>query len=176
MSPSARNVLVLLVLSAVGVGTHVLPHDMGVSTVGAISMLAAAYLPRRLALAPVLVTVLVVDAINGFYALLAMSFVYLAYLAATLAVAPQLRSTSTRNILLAAVVNAVVFYLISNITPMAMSFYPATLAGWVECYVNGLPFLLKGILANLVFGGVAFGVIRLAREYGAHRVSAAERH
>ncbi len=176
MTSSFRNVVVLLSLAAAGVITHLLPHDMGFSTVGAVSMLAAAYLSPRLMLLPVLVTVTVADAVNGFYGLLPMSFVYLAHLAGALAVRPLLRSTTAGRIAGAAVVNAVVFYLVSNLTPMAMGFYPATVEGWLACYVSALPFLLKGIVANGVFGGAVFGVIWLVREHRAHRFAAAQRH
>lgn len=175
--PQRSRLLVLtFALSLLGAATHLVPHDMGISTVGAVSMLAAAYLPRSLTLVPVLVTLLAYDLLNGFYGALGMSFVYLAHLAAALAVRPLLRRTRPGNLALASVANATVFYLVSNITPMALAFYPATLDGWIACYVAGLPFLLKGILANLAFGGAAFGAIWLVREYRANRLAAAERH
>lgn len=176
MTRSFSGAALVICLSLLGVATHMVPHDLGISTVGAISMLAAAYLPRTLALLPVLTTVLVVDALNGFYGALAMSFVYLGHLLAALAVRRQLRSTTVRSVVTASVTNAVVFYLLSNVTPMAMGFYAATLDGWVTCYLNGLPFLLRGIMANLAFGGIAFGAVWLVREIRAHRLAAAERY
>lgn len=176
MIRSARSLLVLTGLSLLGIITHLVPHDMGVSTVGAISMLAAAFLPRSLRLVPVLATVLLVDAVNGFYVALAMAFVYLGHLAGVLVLGPILASKNARMVALAAIANALVFYLVSNITPMAMGFYPATLEGWINCYVNGLPFLLRGVLANLVFGGVAFGSVWLVGEIRAHRLVTTQRH
>ena len=173
---SARTGLALGGLSVVGVLTHSIPHDMGVSTVGAIGMLCAAFLPRAASLVPVLITVAFVDALSGGYGLVAMSFVYVGHVAAAIAVRPVLRSTGPRTVLIAAVVNAVVFYLLSNITPMAMAYYPPTLEGWFTCYVNGLPFLLRGTAANIVFGGVFFGFIWLVAQYGAGRFAAAQRH
>ena len=176
MNKQIRIGLISAGLGVAGVVSHLVPHDMGVSTVGAISMLAAAYLPRSLVMIPVMLTVLVVDAINGFYAILAMSFVYLAYLVAALGITPLLKSVGTRNVLFAAVLNAVMFYLISNISQVALGFYSATLQGWLLCYYNGLPFLLKGILANIIFGGAAFLIIRIVGDIIAHRFPAAERH
>ncbi len=176
MKTRVRYGLIILGLAVAGVATHLVPHDMGVSTVGAISMLAAAFLPRSLVIIPVMLTVLVVDAMNGFYAVLALGIVYLAYMVAALSVTPVLKSVRSRAVLLAAVINAVVFYFISNISPMAMGYYPATLEGWMLCYFNGLPFLLKGILANIIFAGVAFLIIRLVGDIIAHRFPAAERH
>ncbi|MEL7190701.1 MAG: DUF6580 family putative transport protein, partial [Pseudomonadota bacterium] len=155
--------------------SHALPHPMGVSTVGAVGMLAAAYLPRKLVIVPVFATILIVDAINGFYSLLAMSFVYIGHLVAALSVSPMLSSIKARSVALAAVISAVVFYLLSNLTPMAMGYYPNTIEGWVTCYVNALPFLLRGILANMIYGGIAFGLIALIGASDARRLFAAQR-
>ena len=69
----SKTWLIVVGLSLLGILSHLVPHDMGVSTVGAIGMLASAYLTRRLLMCPILATVFVVDAIHGFYSLLAMS-------------------------------------------------------------------------------------------------------
>lgn len=176
MNHHIKSGLLAALLALAGVLPHVLPHPMGVSTVGAIGMVAAAYLPRRLMLVPVLATVLAIDAMNGFYSALAMSFVYVGHLLAALAVCPVLRKIGVTPVALAAIGSAVVFYIVSNLTPMAMGFYPGTVEGWIACYVAGLPFLAKGILANAIFGGAGFGVIALTGAFDADRFAAAKRH
>ena len=158
-----------------GVLTHLVPHTMGVSTVGAVSMLAAAYLPRHLLLIPVFVTVAIGDLTVGPYGWTAMIFVYLGYLAAALVIVPELRAVKPRSVLIAAALNAIVFYLISNVS-QALLFYPATLEGWFACYFNGLPFLWRGMAANIVFGGIAFGVITLMGQLYAHRIALTQRN
>lgn len=175
MSDHAKHGFIALAVMLAGVASHALPHPMGVSTVGAIGMLAAAYLPRKLVIVPVLATILIVDAMNGFYSLLAMSFVYIGQFAAALSVKPVLSSIKAHSVAIAAVISAVVFYLLSNLTPMAMGYYPNTLEGWGTCYVNAFPFLLRGILANLVYGGVAFGLIAMIGASDARRLFAAQR-
>ncbi len=176
MHNTTRTGLVLGGISLLGIVTHALPHDMGVSTVGAVSMLAAAYLPGRLLLLPVLATVIAVVILYGSYGLLAMGFVYLAHLCAAGALYALLRSVRPTTVAIAAIVNAIVFYLLSNLTPMAMGFYPPTVDGWITCYINGLPFLLKGIAANLAFGGLFFFIIGFAGERVAHRIATSQRH
>jgi len=176
MNRSVRTGMLVVLLVLVGLASHALPHPMGFSTVGALGMVAAAYLPRRIALLPVLATILIADAFGGFYEVLAMSFVYIGHLAATLATAPVLASLKARTVGIAACVSATVFYLFSNLTPMAMGFYPNTAEGWALCYANALPFLLRGILGNLVYGGLAFGFIALIGAGDAHRLAAAEHH
>lgn len=176
MNQHTKSGILAALLALAGVLSHILPHPMGVSTVGAIGMVAAAYLPRRLMLLPVFATVLAIDMINGFYGALAMSFVYVGHLLAALAVRPVLLKIGITPVALAAFGSAAMFYLVSNFTPMAMGFYPNTMEGWISCYVAGLPFLVKGILANLVYGGAAFGVIALTGAFDADRFTAAKRH
>ena len=170
---TSRLVLLLLALSILGVATHLIPHDMGISTVGAVGMLCAAYLPLRYLVVPVLVTVAVADVLNGTYGSLAMSFVYAGHMAAVFAAKPVLGKVSPSMVLVAAGLSAVAFYLVSNVTPMVMQYYPNTLAGWTACYVNGLPYLLRGFIANLVFGGLFFTLIYFVRRQYAHRLTAA---
>ena len=163
---SRQTYTVLLALSVLGVISHLVPHSAGMSTVGAIGMMAAALLPRHLLPVPVLLSIVAFDLINGTYQIAAMAFVYLAHLAAAWSLTPVL-SPAKKKISLpsfggAAVLSAVVFYAVSNATPIALGFYPNTVEGWMACYLAGLPFLLKGVLANVIFGGVAFTGIWLA--------------
>lgn len=176
MNQPLKDGLLAASLALAGILSHALPHPMGVSTVGAIGMVAAAYMSRRLMLVPVLATVLLIDGMNGFYSALAMGFVYAGHLLAALAVRPVLHRIGITPVVLAAFASAVMFYLVSNITPMAMGFYPNTLEGWIACYTNGLPFLLKGIFANVIFGGAAFGIIALTGVFDADRFTATKRH
>lgn len=176
MNHHLKNGFLAASLALAGVLSHALPHPMGVSTVGAVGMVAAAYLPRHLMLVPVLATLLAIDSINGFYGLLAMSFVYAGHLLAAVAVQPVLRKIGVTSVGLAAIGSSLVFYLVSNLTPIAMGFYPNTAEGWIACYAAGLPFLLKGMLANAVYGGAAFGVVALTGAFDADRISAAQRH
>ena len=162
--------LVVVGLSVLGVVTHLLPHVAGMTTIGAISMLAAAWLPRRLVMLPVLVMVVVADLFNDSYGILSIAFVYVAHLLAALAIVPTLRLVRPANILTAAAVNAVIFYLISNIAPIAMGHYPVTAEGWLTCYINALPFLVRGIVANIIFGGAAFGCVYLVGQTRAYRL------
>ena len=176
MRVKRKDAMLIVALALAGVVSHALPHPMGVSSVGALGMLAAAYLPRTLTVIPVLITLVIVDAFNGFYGALAMSFVYLGHLAAALRVRPALGAIGVRSVALASIICAVVFYAISNLTTMAMGYYPNTFEGWIACYAAGLPFLLKGIVANAAYRGLAFGLIAMIGASDAHRFFAAQRN
>lgn len=176
MNRAVRPEVTALALAALGIATHLLPHQMGVSTLGAVGMLSAAFLPRHLMLVPVLGALLISDAVNGPYALLAMSFVYLGHLGAAATCAPILIRRGPSRVIGAAIASAAVFYLISNLTTMAMGYFPNTTSGWLACYVSGLPFLARGIAANLIFGGFAFGVIAMIGGLRADRLATPQRH
>ncbi len=160
MNSQRLSWLIALALCLLGAASHLLPHPAGISTVGVIGMLAAAYLPKHLMPLPVLVSVAVFDAIYGVYAIGAMSVVYVAHLASAAGVSPILRQVKASRVGCAAVVSAVIFYLISNAAPVALGFYSNTVSGWLACYVAGIPFLLRGIAANLIFAAIAFTAIR----------------
>ena len=159
-SYAAKPWLIALTLCVVGACSHLLPHPAGMSTVGAIGMLAAAYLPKHLIPLPVLVSVATVDAIIGTYSIASMALVYIAHLASAAGVAPILVRVGALRVGGAAITSAVIFYLISNAAPMTTGYYSNTLAGWTACYLAGIPFLFRGIAANLIFGAVAFGAVR----------------
>ena len=126
-----ETISVLLVLTALGVISHLVPHSAGLSTVGAIGMMAAALLPRHLLPIPVLLTVVAFDLMNGTYQIAAMAFVYLAHLAAAWSLTPVLsparKKISVPTFGCAAVLSAVVFYIVSNATPIAVSYTHLTL-------------------------------------------------
>lgn len=154
-----RTWFVLAALCMLGISTHLLPHPYGFTTVGALGMLAAAYLPKTFMPVPVLVTVLAADVLIGGYAMISMILVYAAHVAATLSVWWLGKSQSVRFVVGASVANAIVFYLISNLAPLSSGFYPATLEGVLLCYTMALPYLAKAIASNLIFGGLAFGTV-----------------
>jgi hypothetical protein len=64
----------------------------------------------------------------------------------------------------AALAGAVVFFLVSNfgcwLTPMMG--YPRSLAGLVDCYVQGLPFFRGTLLGELIYTPLLFGAYILA--------------
>ena len=174
MNEAVRGAVTVVALSSVGVLSHFLPHPMGLSSVGAIGMLAMAYAPRSVALLPVLATTLFVDALAGqFYGALAMAIVYAAHMIAAIGIAPILRRVGVLRVAGASSVSAVLFYLASNLQPLVAGYYPPTLDGVLACYVAGLPYLARGIFANLLYGGVAFTIIELGLRQRAHRYATA---
>ena len=176
LSTNVRIVLLLTGLTGLGVFTHLLPHAVGISTVGALSMLSAAYLPQRLIAVPVLITIAVADLVSGvFYGFLPMCLVYGGYLLGAICLVPLLKRLTLGNLMIAAGVNALVFNLVSNASHMVLGFYPNTLEGWLACYRAGTPFIVRGFGANLAFAGIAFAAIHVVQHLLSLRPGATRR-
>jgi uncharacterized protein DUF6580 len=64
------------------------------------------------------------------------------------------------NVLGAGLGTGVGFYLASNFAVWAFGIiaYPHTLAGLIDCYTKALPFAKNGIISDVLFAGVFFGI------------------
>lgn len=149
------NIIIIVVATLI----HLLPHPAGFSPVGAMALYSGAYAKSRIAWAVPIVPLLLSGFIVGFYNPVVMAFVYggfgLSALVAKLFIG---RKQNLRRHALAVVASSFTFYLVSNFSVWLVGMYPQTLAGLVQCYINGLPFLGVSFLANAAFGGVMFGL------------------
>ncbi len=151
----------ILIAFAITTLVHLLPHPYNFSPVGAFALLSGAYLADKRLLALPLAVLLISDTMNGFYALLVMVFVYLGFFGASLVGRGLLMPKRTpMRVGGACLAGALVFYLISN-TGAWLHYYPITLAGYLDCMVNGLPFLLRSLAGDLVYAGLLFTMIEV---------------
>ncbi|MBA4166379.1 MAG: hypothetical protein H0X41_02325 [Chitinophagaceae bacterium] len=73
------------------------------------------------------------------------------------------------NVALFSLTECVLFFLVSNFFVWingAGFGRPKTPAGFVQCYVDAVPFFGNSVLATLVFSGILFGAYQLFRESG----------
>ena len=70
-----------------------------------------------------------------------------------------LNKINFKNVMIAAIVSSVVFYLITNFGSWVSltSIYSKDFTGLMSSYVAGLPFLRTTLISNLLFSGVIFG-------------------
>ena len=151
-----RYLPILLVLLAVV--AQLLPHPFNVSPVAAIGLFAGAVLRPRIAwLVPV--TAMLLGQWNAdFYPLPVLLFVLTGMLAGP--TFGRLLLSTRQNLLRfggATLGAALLFYLLSNFGIWVAGYYPPNLAGLMDCYLMGLPFLGRSLLADLLYGGVLFG-------------------
>ncbi len=148
-------VFALILLAA---ALRLAPHPENVAPIGALALFSGAYLNRQVLWLVPLGALFLGDLANGLYHLGVMAFVYLGF-AASAGVGRLLlhRKDSAARIALATLAGALVFWLVSNLGSWLV-FRPLTLAGFLQCYWDGLPYLFRslagdGLYVCLLFGG-----------------------
>lgn len=138
---------------------HLVPHPFGVSPVGAMALYAGAYGPNRISWAIPLLPLFVAALVFGFYDPVVMAFVFAGFALSTFAGRWLLRRALNPGRFGGAVaVGAITFFLVSNFAVWLVGMYPPTLAGLIQCYVNGLPYLGQAMLADATYCFVLFGL------------------
>ena len=151
---------------------HLLPHPFGVSSIGATALYAGANGSRFFWATP-LIPLTLAALIFGFYEPLVMIFVFGGFMLSSFAGRWFLRRDRSYARFGGAVgAGALIFFVISNFGIWLAGFYPPTMAGLVQCYINGLPFLGQSILADAAFCFVLFGAHAALERRQAETVSA----
>ena len=146
---------------------HIAPN---IEYVTAASLLAGAYLGKKSAILVPLIIMVLSDTLIGntniflftwsAYALIG----YLSYLS-------NLRGKIIRATG-AGILASIFFYLWTNFGVWALDswgMYPKTLAGLIESYLMGLPFLKLNLLGNLFFVPVSFGIVEMVKSFYASK-------
>ena len=138
---------------------HLVPHPFGVSPVGAMALYAGAYAPGRIAWTVPLIPLALAGFVSGFFEPIVMAFVFGGFALSTLAGRWLLRRERSYGRFAGAVaLGATIFFIASNFSMWLAGFYPQTAAGLLQCYVNGLPFLLQAMVADAAYCFVLFGL------------------
>ena len=146
---------------------HLVPHPFGVSPVGATALYAGAYGDKRTSWAVPLIPLTLAAILFGLYNLLVMAFVFAGFALATLAGRWLLRAERTYGRYGGAIaLGASIFFVVSNLGNwLAFSeMYAPGLAGLVQCYINGLPFLGQALIADAFYCFVLFGLHKLIEQ------------
>ena len=138
---------------------HLLPHPFGVSSIGATALYGGAFGNRRTSWMTPLLPLSLGLMVTGLFEPVVMLFVFGGYALSTLAGRWFLRADrKLGRFSLAVTTGALIFYLVSNLSMVLAGFYPMTVAGLVECYVTGLPYLGLSALADAAYCFVLFGL------------------
>jgi uncharacterized protein DUF6580 len=147
------KILTLLVVLA-----RLVPHPFGFTPIGAFGLFAGTHLKLRYAWMVPLIALAIGDLITGLYDWRLMGFVYAGFLAGPFIGKALLGKGVTFGRIVGGIVaNAVVFFLFSNFGVWAVGFYPQSLAGLVQCYIMGLPFLGIMIAGDALYSALLFG-------------------
>jgi hypothetical protein len=179
----------MIVLAAL---TRLVPHPPNFTAISAMALFGAAYLPsRKLALIVPLAAMLLSDlalealvqahVLSGWIAQGRGIYSYMWVVYATTALITVLgfilrNHKSVTVVASMTLLSAVVFFVATNfamwligietwrtgeVNPLKTAYAP-TLAGFLDCYIQALPFFHWTLLGNVVYGGVLFGGFALA--------------
>jgi len=166
----------ILTLVVAMIAFRFMPHPENVAPIGAFALMGGFYLNRRLALVVPVLALLLSDLLlntqMGYSAFHAPRLVdYAAFLAIGVA-ALAIRNRGWKLQLGSAAAVPFFFYAVSNfgvwLTGLSLSGQPyaKSLAGLLECYTAGLPFLRGSLLGDWGFMALFAGVMALATAAG----------
>jgi hypothetical protein len=162
MTTNHSRLIALLSAMLAVTALRLIPHPPNFSPIGAMALFSGAYLGRRsLAFAAPIGAMALSDAVLGFY-----SGFWINYLAVAVIVLVgwvSLSRVTALRVGAAAMVSAVLFFLVSNFATFAGSgMYPHTLAGLEACYVAAIPFFRNTLAGHLFYATLLFGGFRIA--------------
>ena len=157
LSPKLYVVLTMILAGAM---MRLIPHWPNFTPIAAIALFGGTFLKRKeLAFLVPVLAMLVSDLIIGFHS--TMLPVYLSFIAIVgMGLFLQKRLTVV-NTLSATLASSVLFYLVTNFASWTSGLmpYPMNVAGLMQSYIAGLPFLFNGILGDLFYTSVLFGAV-----------------
>lgn len=157
--------LVGYLLIVIAAFSRLLPHPLGFTAIGALGLFSGAYINKRWAWAVPLLALLIGDLVIGFYNVLIMLSVYIGF--AVSALVGRLLLNAKRSLVrmgAAIFIAELIFFLVSN-TASWWVFYPHSMSGLLVCYINGLPYFGRAILANALYCSILFGAYALFQRW-----------
>jgi hypothetical protein len=157
---SVRTDLALvLFLIALGSAARLLPHAPNFTPIAASALFASIMLQRR-PLAPLvpLVAMALSDIVLGFYHWQVMAVVYAALTLPAVAGILARRYRASRVVVPTILACSLIFFASTNFAVWAFSgLYSLDMAGLLNCYAAGLPFLKYTVAGDLFWAAVLFG-------------------
>jgi hypothetical protein len=160
------NIYIVFVMIFAGALMRLIPHWPNFTPIAAIALFGGTFLKRKdLAFAVPVAAMLLSDLIIGFHH--TMLPVYLSFIA-IVAIGLVLRSRLTViNTFSATVAASVLFYLVTNFASWTSGLmpYPMNIGGLMQAYIAGLPFFFNGLLGDMFYTSVLFGVAYLVTNH-----------
>jgi len=147
-----------------GAAFRLIPHWPNFTPIAAIALFGGTYFNKKyLAFLIPLAALFISDMILGFHSFMIPVYVGFAII---VGIGFMLRSrVKIGSLLLASVSSSVIFFLITNFAVWIGSpFYPQNIAGLLDSYTAGLPFLNNSVLGDLFYNTLFFGAFYLAQQ------------
>lgn len=160
-----QNLLAAYLLICIVGLSRLLPHPMGFTPIGALGLFSGAYMNRRWSFAVPIIALFIGDAITGFYNTLIMLCVYIGFAIAALIGKILLHKKRSFALIGTAIfISALIFFILTN-TASWWVYYPHTIDGLLLCYINGLPYFGRTILADLFYCTILFGAYEIFQHW-----------
>lgn len=158
-----KRFIFIISIIVFGAVMRLIPHWPNFTPIAAMALFGGAYFQKKhLAFVIPLAALFLSDMILGFHSW--MIAVYVSF-AIVVGIGFILRNRiKVGTVLLATLSSSIIFFIVTNFAVWIGSpFYPQNIAGLIECYVAGLPFLNNGVLGDLFFSTIFFGGFYLAQ-------------
>ena len=145
-----------------GAMMRLIPHWPNFTPIAAIALFGGTFLKRKdLAFLVPIVAMLLSDLIIGFHS--TMLPVYLSFIAIVGFGLFLQRRLTVINTISASLAASVTFCIVTNFASWTSGLmpYPMNIAGLMQSYIVGLPFLFNGVLGDLFYTSVLFGAVYL---------------
>jgi hypothetical protein len=82
----------------------------------------------------------------------------------------SLKKINVRNVIGYSLISSVIFFVLSNLSFFVIDnpiyhTYPQNANGFMQCYVQALPFFKTSVIADLVYSSILFGAYYLVNNY-----------
>jgi len=151
---------IVLTMILAGAMMRLIPHWPNFTPIAAIALFGGTFLKRKeLAFLIPVIAMLISDLIIGFHS--TMLPVYLSFIAIVGLGLVLQRKLTVVNTVSATLAASVIFYLVTNFASWSSGImpYPMNVAGLMQCYIAGLPFLFNGVIGDLFYTSVLFGSV-----------------
>lgn len=160
-----NNLLLILIITAIVLGSRFLPHTPNFSPLLAVTLFTAVYADKKLFFLPFLV-LFISDIFIGFYTVGVMFSVYFSLLV-TLFLGRLLgRHYNAINTFSASLLSGLLFFLVTNLAVWYFGdWYTRDLNGLINCYALAIPFFKTTLVSNLLYTGILFGTYEFALRF-----------
>ncbi len=167
-----KYITIITLLTALAVGWRVVNFNYGIAPnleiVTSVSVLAAVILGLQAAVIVPIATMILSDLIIGNTSIFVYTWSAFAVIGLGALLLRKLNNKPKMQILSSigfAAASSFLFFIVTNFGVWAQGWYPATVAGLIDCYTMALPFYRTMLIGNLILVPAAVSIYQLIRYY-----------
>jgi len=165
-----KNITLITLLVAIAVEWRIINHNFGIAPnlelITVASVLAAIIIGWKAAVIVPISSIILSDLIIGNSSIFVFTWSSFALIGIGALLLRKLNNKPKSQIIFSlgfAVASSFAFFVITNFGVWAQGWYPATLAGLINCYAVALPFYRTMLIGNMIIVPIAISVWQLAK-------------